>query len=661
MSSRLLQDRRKPTALRPILALSLYFSLIRCPSFAQMVTEFRAVKLTNVDSQVMFSDKSIAEAMDFLAAHHVNVVLTVVWNSNGYNGNYTLFPSAVMNDYFGFSIGPIGNSSRDPLQRVIIEAHRVGIEVMPWLEMGFSTSYSQNGGHILARYPHWALQNSDGQLTVKNGFDWMSAINPEVQDFMRALILEACDRYDIDGIELSDRIPAMPIEGGYDEITRNIYRAERAGADPPVNYRDVDWKRWRAYQLTKWFQSVRDSIKVRSADLEVSSSPSVYPWGFEEYLQDSRTWVDSNIVDSFIPQLYRYDYAGYLTALENSLAYHPIDRRTIFFAGILMNIEHGPDNLPYVIAPDFLLKCLRDNRQRQVNGEAFFFYEGLRKNNNLLADTLKATYYAAPALNPFRNGRVWRPKGIIVNETDPRVTISGNWEINSSPLYGFEPGILINKDSQSYASVTYSCSIPYEGWFDVFTYIVNSKYAASAVRYTIYDSAGDSVVVNLTQTDPLAAGWQILTSVYLTAGNYRILKVENTGVPAGKWVIADAIMLLLNRKLSPDVVVTAVESASSQLANSPEFPIIQGNYPNPYNAWTNLSYQLFSAGLIRVRVYNLRGQEVQSLDSGFQHLGRQTINLCAGNLPSGIYFCRIEQQSGKSLLYSPAWKVVILR
>lgn len=97
-------------------------------------------------------------------------------------------------------------SGRDPLERVLIEAHRNGIEVLPWFEYGFAASYSQNGGHILAMFPDWALKNNAGQLVVKNGFDWMSAIHPDVQDFIISLATEILDKYDVEYKTFSVRI-----------------------------------------------------------------------------------------------------------------------------------------------------------------------------------------------------------------------------------------------------------------------------------------------------------------------------------------------------------------------------------------------------------------------------------------------------------------------
>lgn len=174
---------------------------------AQPLRELRAVKLTNVDSYVLLDDAEIARTMDFLAAQGFKVVLPVVWNGHGVDGVYTLYPSVVMQRLFGRAMYPLFFPGRDPLERVVIEAHRNGMEVWPWFEMGFSCAYSQGGGYILGTFPEWALRDHSGALVVKNGFDWMSGINPEVQGLLLALVTEIVDRYDVRGIEFSDRIP----------------------------------------------------------------------------------------------------------------------------------------------------------------------------------------------------------------------------------------------------------------------------------------------------------------------------------------------------------------------------------------------------------------------------------------------------------------------
>ncbi|MBN2092223.1 family 10 glycosylhydrolase [candidate division KSB1 bacterium] len=617
--------------------LSILLLLIPIILLSQSVKSFRAVKITNVDSDVMFSDQKIAEAMDYLASIGINVILPVVWNGSGADGVYTLYPSKLMERLFGWAMHPAFPSARDPLKRIVIEAHRNGMEVMPWFEMGFSTSYSQNGGHIIKKFPQWALKDKNGNLVVKNGFDWMSAINPEVQEFIISLVTEVIDNYDVDGIEFSDRIPALPVEGGYDDVTVGIYKAENNNTSPPLNYNDAAWMRWRADRLNQFMKNTRDSIKIRSTHLVFSSSPSVYPWSYQEYLQDSKTWVDEKLVDNIIPQVYRYNLNDYVYELNKSLGYVPLYMRNYFYTGML--IKSGS----YVISPDFLLKAMQANRDRGVTGEAFFFYEGLRANKNLLGDTLKATFYTQPAFNPHRNSTDWRPKPQIVNENDPDVTISGKWD--ESEIAGFKPKILIKKDSE-YGSVTYSFQIQESGWYNVFAYIITGPLATDQAHYTIY-SENDSSEVWLNQKDYYLRGWQPLKTVYLSDGRQEVIKLDNKSVPAGAYIVADAAMVMINRKLSPDVIFTNVTSEKDQAhQTSKSFQLLQ-NYPNPFNAVTKISYLIFNENFVTLKIFDLAGREMKTLVRANQKPGRYEIILNANDLPNGLYLYQLRSGNFK--------------
>lgn len=618
---------------------------------AQDIQELRAVKLTNVDSNVLFSEESIAEAMDYLASININTVLVVVWNSNSFNGDYTLYPSTVMDSLFGLKIGPIGNSVSDPLQRIIIEAHRVGIEVMAWFEMGFASSwgasYSDEPDYILQQHPEWALRSLDGKITWKNGFFWMSAINPEVQRLITDLTLEVCHNYDIDGIEYSDRIPALPVEGGYDSVTVSLYKAEHEGSEPPNNYHDPDWMRWRADKLSDWYRSVRDSIKAYDPNIHVSSSPSVYPWSYNEYLQDSYTWIHSGICDDIIPQLYRYTFTEYLYTLNTSLMNFP-DKRHTYFAGILMNINSGPNGEPFILSPEILNQMIAANRERSVMGEAFFFYEGLRKNGNQLGITLRDGYYSERALLPHRDGQVWRPKATVVNEDGEGIVKTGNWEIYETSSYGYQPNILINKDTSA-ARIDYFFDVPYSVWYDVFTYNVRSVKATQNAHYIVFTRT-DSSNCFIDQTDYTAQGWQILKTIRLDAGYHKVVSLRNDYISDGNWLIADATMIMINRKKSPDLVVLDNDEEPQIAPNIPHQFILYPNYPNPFNASTVISYTLQQSSDVLLSILDLKGQTVRIIENDKKPAGYYTFTFNGYDLSSGMYFVRINVKTTSGLI-----------
>ena len=108
---------------------------------------------------------------------------------------------------------------RDPLQEVIDVASTFGIQVHAWFEYGFSSSFSAQGGPIIAKKPSWKALDSQGNLVVKNGFDWLNGFDEEVQNFMISLFLEVINNYKIDGVQGDDRLPALPSTAGYDPKT----------------------------------------------------------------------------------------------------------------------------------------------------------------------------------------------------------------------------------------------------------------------------------------------------------------------------------------------------------------------------------------------------------------------------------------------------------
>ena len=65
---------------------------------------------------------------------------------------------------------------------------------------------------------------------------------------------------------------------------------------------------------------------------------------------------------------------------------------------------------------------------------------------------------------------------------------------------------------------------------------------------------------------------------------------------------------------------------------------IQSCYPNPFNPTLSINYSLDIRSDIKVRVYNILGQEVSVLHNGYQPEGEFKVTWDASSLSSGVYY-----------------------
>lgn len=66
------------------------------------------------------------------------------------------------------------------------------------------------------------------------------------------------------------------------------------------------------------------------------------------------------------------------------------------------------------------------------------------------------------------------------------------------------------------------------------------------------------------------------------------------------------------------------------------------NYPNPFNPSTVINYQLPVNGFVTVKIFDVLGREVKTLVNERQAAGAHSITFNADNLPSGVYFYRLQ-------------------
>jgi cytochrome c5 len=80
----------------------------------------------------------------------------------------------------------------------------------------------------------------------------------------------------------------------------------------------------------------------------------------------------------------------------------------------------------------------------------------------------------------------------------------------------------------------------------------------------------------------------------------------------------------------------------------PESFSINNIYPNPFNPVVNINYSLSKSDIVEINIYDLNGQIVEALFSGYKPIGTYDIAWDASNMSSGIYIIMIK--SGNVIL-----------
>lgn len=82
---------------------------------------------------------------------------------------------------------------------------------------------------------------------------------------------------------------------------------------------------------------------------------------------------------------------------------------------------------------------------------------------------------------------------------------------------------------------------------------------------------------------------------------------------------------------------TVVNISNTNKLISEEFRISQ-NYPNPFNPSTSIDFSLTKQSFIQIKIFDIQGKEIKSLNNKILQAGNHELNFDASNLHSGIYF-----------------------
>lgn len=450
-----------------VILLTTPFSLVGCTTMPLVspVAEVRGTWLTTTANDAIASPANTAMTMRRLSEIGLNTVYVEVWK----NGE-TQFPSAVLARVLG-APAP-ASPPRDLMQETLIEAHRNGLIYIAWFEYGFMAAHRTSMNRLRTQKAAWLSRDISGNEIAPNGFVWMNPLHPEARRLLLDLVLEAIDKYDLDGVQFDDRLVWPHISMGYDDYTKKVYAAEHDGNSPPADYRDPAWMRWRANkvnEVAKWFVQ---EIRARRPGLVISLSPAPYPWSWETSLLAWPAWAawtfDDRLKsaafqstasqpitphwDEFIPQAYRLSYDAFAkTWREQRMAVTALgaNRQRDLIAGIRVVGEGNDSSWPQ------LADTIAFVREQGNGGHVLWFSRGVL---DLYPAELAQLYKTSgPARSPhFAPG--WRSRALTLSRlpSDDNASEKVRWSGNGVPrghyrLIGFAGGAWQYLDDQQLA------------------------------------------------------------------------------------------------------------------------------------------------------------------------------------------------------------------
>ncbi len=140
--------------------------------------------------------------------------------------------------------------------------------------------------------------------------------------------------------------------------------------------------------------------------------------------------------------------------------------------------------------------------------------------------------------------------------------------------------------------------------------------------------------------------------VYLTTNMGTLWQEQNLGftiIPsvyslkiANDYIFAGTSNYVWRRFLTEIVYIENISIESPS-----EFMLGQ-NYPNPFNSVTSLKFKIPAVGqssrTVTIKIFDLLGREIKTLVNEKLNPGTYEVRFDAGNMPSGIYFYRMESE-----------------
>ncbi|MBN2343263.1 MAG: T9SS type A sorting domain-containing protein [Deltaproteobacteria bacterium] len=175
--------------------------------------------------------------------------------------------------------------------------------------------------------------------------------------------------------------------------------------------------------------------------------------------------------------------------------------------------------------------------------------------------------------------------------------------------------------------------------------ITNAADPGKGVSYGMPEGDVDVIAVNVDdETQVVLFGYEkgaamaVGTAPARRVGTFLLNDVADENMTEDGWMLFDASVKWAMNYLDSDTT-TAVRKDAKIL---PADCVLQNNYPNPFNPATHIGFSIPAQTHVRLSVWNSLGEEIATLVDETKPAGDYTVRFDASDLPSGLYFYRLD-------------------
>jgi hypothetical protein len=238
---------------------------------------------------------------------------------------------------------------------------------------------------------------------------------------------------------------------------------------------------------------------------------------------------------------------------------------------------------------------------------------------------------------------------------DNKATIYNNTFIQSGgvSLYGTVDSVSVfNNIFSNHGGVAINVNVSTGNREDNRVWVDSNAYFNG--QYINSDTAGTGIVIGNTYSlnaDPLFTD----ATTYRLQGDSPAIDRGAATIPSfrGEFSVLDTTVTLAD-----SIDITAYIGARPDMGAREHDPSVQipevmprpvpfeftlhQNYPNPFNPSTTITFTLPSRSLVSLKIFDMLGREIATVLSAELPSGRHSHQWHAGNLPSGVYFYRLQ-------------------